>query len=74
MVHAHVQAMPNPVADKEMIKNMAVSIAEEMATIIYYRMLLLKYLPEVKAVEAGKIKAVRGKEVFKLFESIANSN
>jgi hypothetical protein len=56
--------------DKEMMKNIANSLAEGLAKRMYYKLLLLKFLPEIKAVERGKLKAIKGKEIEKFFQSI----
>jgi hypothetical protein len=48
---------------REMIKSIANSLAEEMARKMYYKLLMLKFLPEIKAVEKGKLKALKGKEI-----------
>jgi hypothetical protein len=57
---------------KEMIKSIANSLAEEeeMARKMYYKLLMLKFLPEIKAVEKGKLKALKGKEINNFFDSI----
>jgi len=44
--------------DEEMIKSIADSLAEEMARKMYYKLLMLKFLPEIKAVQEKKLKAL----------------
>jgi hypothetical protein len=34
---------------------------------IYHKLLLSKFLPEIKAIEKGKLKALKGKEIEKFF-------
>lgn len=41
--------------NREMIKNVADSLAEEMARRMYYKLMMLRFLPEIKAVEEGKL-------------------
>jgi hypothetical protein len=59
--------------DKELIKNIADSLAEELAKKMYYKLLLLKFLPEIKAVEGGKLKAIEGKEIEEFFDQLLKS-
>jgi ubiquinone/menaquinone biosynthesis C-methylase UbiE len=59
--------------DKETIKNITNSLAEELAKRMYYKLLLLKFLPEIKAVEKRKLKAINGKEIEKFLDQLSNS-
>jgi hypothetical protein len=59
--------------DKEMIKNIANSLAEELAKRMYSKLLLLRFLPEIKAVEKRKLKAINGKEIEEFFNQLPNS-
>jgi hypothetical protein len=59
--------------DKEMIKNIANSLAQELAIRMYYKLLLLKLLPEIKAIEKGKLKAIEGKEIEEFFDQLLKS-
>jgi hypothetical protein len=59
--------------DKEMIKNIADSLAEELAKKMYYKLLLLRFLPEIKAVEGGKLKAIEGEEIEEFFDQLLKS-
>jgi hypothetical protein len=59
--------------EKQVIKNIADSLAEEMARKMYYKLLLLKFLPEIKAIEEGKLKTLKGKEIEKFFNSLIKS-
>ena len=59
--------------DKELIRSIADSLAEEMARRMYYKLLLLKFLPEIKAVEMGKLKALEGKEIDKFLAQLIQS-
>lgn len=56
---------------KETISKIAESIADEIAAKMYGKLKLLKYLPELKAVETGKLKALRGKQVHKFLAKLA---
>ncbi|MFH1369784.1 MAG: hypothetical protein ABII09_00620 [Planctomycetota bacterium] len=42
---------------------MADNLAEEMATKMYHTLMMVKFLPEIKAVESGKLKGLKGKEI-----------
>jgi hypothetical protein len=64
------QNLENIQIEKQLIKNIANSLAEEMARKMYYKLLLLKFLPEVKAVEERKLKTLKGKEIEKFFNSL----
>jgi len=55
---------------KGMSKNMAKKIAEEF----YYESLLLKHLPEIKAIEEGKIKAKCDDELIDFLEANLKKN
>ena len=44
------------------IKEIADSIANEVANKIYYEFLFARYLPEISAIEKGTVKAIKGKE------------
>jgi len=46
------------------------SLCEEEAKKIYYKLLFLRYLPEIKAIEDGKAKCIKGKEIDKFFRSL----
>jgi hypothetical protein len=59
--------------DKEMIKNIANSLAEELTKRMYYKLLLLKFLPEIKTIERRKLKAIKGKEIEKFLDQLSNS-
>jgi hypothetical protein len=59
--------------DKEMIKNIVNSLAEELAKRMYYKLLLLRFLPEIKAVEGGKLKAIEGKKIEEFFDKLLKS-
>jgi hypothetical protein len=60
--------------DRELIKSVADSLAEEMARRMYYKLLILKFLPEIKAVEKGKLKILRGKEIDEFLAQLIRSN
>lgn len=59
--------------NKQVLKNIADSLAEEMARKMYYKLLMLKHLSEVKAVEKGNLKALRGKEIHKFLNRLIKS-
>jgi hypothetical protein len=40
---------------------------------MYYKLLLLKFLPEIKAVEGGKLKATEGKEIEEFLDQLLKS-
>jgi len=43
---------------------------KKIAKEIYYEMLFLRYLPEIKAIEQNKIKALKNEEAEKFLTSI----
>lgn len=55
---------------REFIKGVSKEIADKVAEEVYYEGLFLKYLPEIKAVEEGKIKVKRGKEAIRFLENL----
>ena len=59
--------------DKKMIREVADSLAKEMAESLYHELLILRYLPEVKLIESGKLKALRGEGVFDFLKSFQNA-
>ena len=36
---------------------------------MYYKLMLLRFLPEIKAIESGKLEALEGKEIDNFFKS-----
>ena len=56
--------------DKNLIKSIADSLAGELAERMYYKLMFLRFLPEIKAIESGKIKALKGKGVDKFFNQL----
>jgi len=52
------------------IANVADKIAEELAERMYYKLLFLKFLPEIKSIESGRIKAKTDKEIDKFFAEL----
>ena len=56
-----------------MIREVADSLAKEMAESLYHELLILRYLPEVKLIESGKLKALRGEGVFDFLKSFQNA-
>ena len=59
--------------DKALIKEIADSLASEMAEKMYYKLMLLKFLPEIDAVRKGKAKALKGKEIDAFFKRALGS-
>jgi len=51
--------------DRELIKGIAESLADELAKKMYYKLLMLKFLPEIQAIERESLKPLRGKEINK---------
>jgi len=56
-----------------LIKNIADSMAEEMARKMYYKLLMLRFIPEIKAIEKGRLNALKGREVNEFFENLIKS-
>lgn len=56
---------------EQTISDVAESLAEEIATKMYHKLTLLKFLPEIKAIESGKLKALRGKEAHEFLEKLS---
>jgi len=61
------------VIDKELVKNIADSLVDEMATKMYQKLMLLKFLPEIKSIEKEKLKALKGKELDRFFTQLIKS-
>ncbi|MBI4214824.1 hypothetical protein HY546_02410 [archaeon] len=55
-------------SEKKTIASIAESLAEEIASRMYHKLVLLKHIPEIRKIESGKAKALRGKEVLKFLE------
>lgn len=45
---------------KAVVKSIADSLAEEMATKMCYKLMMIKSISEIKAVESGKLKGLKG--------------
>jgi len=67
------QITENVKIDRELIKNIADSLAEEMVRKMYYKLLMLRFLPKIKAIEEGKLKALKGREIDKFFSQLLKS-
>ena len=67
------QFNPNITIDKGLIEAVADNIADEIAKKMYYNLLMLRFLPEVDAVEKGKAKGLKGKEIDKFFNNLMKS-
>jgi|FaiFalDrversion2_1042247.scaffolds.fasta_scaffold11046_1 CRISPR/Cas system-associated protein Cas5 (RAMP superfamily) len=70
---AKAYSIENVKIEKQLIKSIANSLAEEMAREMYYKLLLLKFLPEIKAVEEGRLKTLKGKDIEKFLNSLIKS-
>jgi hypothetical protein len=55
---------------KEHINEMASIIAEKVAEELYYELLFERYLPEIQAVEKGKLKAYKNKDAEKYMKRL----
>jgi len=44
---------------------------EEIARKMYCKSLMVKFLPEIKAIEKGKLKALKGKEIEKFLKEVS---
>jgi len=55
---------------RAVVKSIADSLAEEMATKMYYKLMMVKSISEIKAVESGKLKGLKGKEIDKFLKKI----
>ncbi len=67
------QLTENVKIDRELIKNIADSLAEEMGKKMYYKLLMLRFLPEIKAIEKGRLKTLKGREIDKFFSQLLKS-
>ena len=56
---------------KELVKDMADILVDEMARKMYYKLLMVRFLPEIKAIESGKLKALKGKEIEKFLKELS---
>ncbi|HLC59565.1 MAG TPA: hypothetical protein VJH34_03510 [archaeon] len=72
-VNHHKSVENNNVGYKELAKNIADNIADEMAEKLYQKLLLVKYLPEIKAIEKGKVVGLKGKGIDKFFKKSTES-
>ncbi len=61
------------ILDKATIKKMADAMADEMATRFYYKMVMLKFISEIKEIESGKSKALKGKEIDRFLDQVKGS-
>ncbi len=59
--------------DKKSIKNISKSIASEVADRIYYEFLLVRYMPEVLAIEKGSVVPIKTKDFKQQLMSRINS-
>ena len=58
---------------KGLIKDVADSLANEMAERMYYKLIMLRFLPEINLIEKGKLRALRGKEIDAFLLDLAKS-
>ncbi len=65
------QISKSGILDRRTRKRVADSIADEMASRFYYKMVMLKFLPEIKEIEARRANALKGKDIYKFFDSLA---
>ena len=49
--------------DKKMISNLSKAIVDGMGERIFHKLLLLRYAPEIQAIEEGKVSKVTAKEL-----------
>ena len=70
MQHTSFHPAQNFRIESRLVKNIAETISEEIATKMYYKLLMLKFIPEIKAIEAGKLRALKGKEAEKFLREL----
>ena len=58
------KAIENTGFDKKNIKEVANILTDELAESLYYKLTLVKFLPEIKAIKRGKLKALKGKDIY----------
>ena len=56
---------------KEFVRNISKEIANKIAEELFYETLFFRFLPEIKGIEEGKIKAKKGKEAFEFLEKVS---
>ncbi|MBI5347429.1 MAG: hypothetical protein HZB66_02370 [Candidatus Aenigmarchaeota archaeon] len=56
--------------DREIIKNIADDISEEIVNKVYFKLLILKFLPEIKAIESRNIVALKNDEIDNFFKKV----
>jgi hypothetical protein len=59
--------------DRGLISEVAGSLADEMSKKMYHKLLMLRFLPEVKLIENGKLRALKGGEINKFFAALSSS-
>ncbi len=57
-------------AQINMNKKMLEMMVEELARRMYYKLVLMKAIPEIEAIKRGKLKAKKNEEIDKLFEEL----
>lgn len=55
------------------INHIADSLADEMAKRFYCKMVLLKFLPEINGIEAGKLEALEGSDIHKFLAKLSKA-
>ena len=48
--------------DERVLEELSTKIATEVSDNLYYELLMARYIPEIKSIESGKIKALEGKK------------
>ena len=56
---------------KEFVRNVSKEIASKIAEELFYETLFFRFLPEIKGVEEGKIKAKKGREAIEFLEKVS---
>ena len=57
--------------NKRAVGRLADSLAEDMAIAFYSKMVLLKFLPEIKLMESGKLNGLTGSDIHEFLSSLS---
>ncbi len=49
--------------DRALIESIKAELSDALATRLYYKALMLKFIPEIRLVKSGKLKALKNDEI-----------
>ncbi len=59
--------------DEKTLEGLSSKIATEVSDTLYYELLMARYIPEIKSIDGGKIKALEGKRAFEYMKQKISS-